>query len=259
VNVKEIAETKQQFRECLDETQLVDLVRTYEQVLNAPVHVEISISILDEENQPRRGGFRRKGWHDGRPLPVDSESYHLEFPPIQPEATIVHGDYRDNLEAGLSQCFNDEKALALLSRVEDGKRPAELELRAYSLFLLGSEDAHSASPVTLGRIRLGRIDARGITVTRTEEVGSFKQETEMLQGKYASVAELDRAILAGNVLFSAVSESTEAADLLGVIRDDLGLLPKQVEWVNQTSGKDEFFAQSGVPRFRSSSPSVERR
>lgn len=233
MNVEEIAETKKQLCECFDENQLVELVRTYEQILNGPVHVEINILVLDPENQPRRGGFRKKGWHDGKPVPVDTAAYHLEFPPIHPGATVVHGDYRDSLEEGLAQCFDTDRARALLKHIEDGKHPTELELRAYSLFLIGSEEAHSASPVTLGRIGLGQLNKRKIFVTTAEGAGGFKKEAGMLVKQYGSVKDLDRVILTGNVLFSAISESPEAVELLENIQRDLELTPKQVRGISR--------------------------
>jgi len=235
VNVEEIAETKKQLCECFDENQLVKLIRTYEQILNAPVHVEINVSVLDSENQPRRGGFRKKGWHHGKPLPVDTAAHHLEFPPIHPGATLVHGDYRDSLGEDLAQCFDTDRARALLKRIEDGHRPTELDLHAYSLFLVGSEEAHSASPMTLARVFLGQLNKRKISVTMAEGAGGFKKEAGVLVKQYGSVADLDRAILTGNVLFSALSESPEAVELLEDIQRDLELTPKQVRGISRIS------------------------
>lgn len=233
MNAEQVQETKVRLAACVGRAEVRELVHEFEQLLKAPVNVEITVSVLDPDRQPRKGGFQKAVWHDGQPIRIDAGEDHVQFPPIQPETTLTTATYREGIEARLNQCFDKEQATELLREIEAGTQPAELELRAYSLFILINEGRHMATPVTLGRIHMGSIDTRGIQVVPNPEATAHREEADKIAGTYDSVCVLDDLIDSYNLLFASIEQSAHAGDVFSRICAELEPAPGLIKHVTR--------------------------
>ncbi len=231
----EILQTKQELIATVDRAAAVGLIRQFERTLSAPVNIEINVTLLDRHRQPRAKtrGFRHEGWHDGHPLRIDAPEDHYEFPPIQPGTTLMTGALASSIETQLEQCLDRQAATRLLRRIEEGKHPAQFELRAYSLFLVEGQGTNRATPLNLGRVRIGTINSREIRVVPVpdHENAYHRKEAALIEGRFNTVYELDDRIEELNALHAAVEHSPPARELLTQLAAELTLKPKRLSSV----------------------------
>jgi len=223
-----VLEVKEKLAQTVNREKISAFVSTYEVALKTPVHVYMAVQALDPSRQRLEGGFRKTPWGGNDPLKLDLPEDHYEIPPVDPERTLAVDTYRESILRDLLAALDQAAAHAVLAEIND-KIPAELELKADSLFIINRGGRQTPEFVTLARVVLGDLNARPIEVVPATDDAAYTGELGMLLGGYANVAELDALVQRRNLLYLPIRETPCVREFVETLVNHTGLDPELFE------------------------------